>query len=203
VTFFEPNLSETVELPRLLGADSTGSSREIELEVIRLFDENRSRLLAYVGAFGIAGHDGEEVVQEVFLALFCHLRSGKSRRNLRGWIFRVAHNQALKRRQSNQQWLSRSEPIESDAHSPSDPAPNPEEQAVSTQRQQRLVSVLNALAAQDRLCFCLRAEGLRYREIAQILDMSLGSVSLSLTRSLARFMRADTRVAECRKEVPR
>jgi RNA polymerase sigma-70 factor (ECF subfamily) len=37
----------------------------------------------------------------------------------------------------------------------------------------------------------LRAEGLRYREIAQVLDMSLGAVSISLARSLARFERAD------------
>jgi RNA polymerase sigma-70 factor (ECF subfamily) len=37
----------------------------------------------------------------------------------------------------------------------------------------------------------LRAEGLRYREIAEILEMSLGAVSISLSRSLARLERAD------------
>jgi RNA polymerase sigma-70 factor, ECF subfamily len=37
----------------------------------------------------------------------------------------------------------------------------------------------------------LRAEGLRYREIAQILGISLGSVSTFLTRSLAKLFRAD------------
>ena len=42
--------------------------------------------------------EGEEVIQEVFLALFQHLRRGKSRENLRGWIFRVGHNLASKRR---------------------------------------------------------------------------------------------------------
>ncbi len=36
------------------------------------------------------------MLQEVFLALFQHLRQGKSRANLQGWIFRVAHNSALK-----------------------------------------------------------------------------------------------------------
>jgi DNA-directed RNA polymerase specialized sigma24 family protein len=36
-------------------------------------------------------------------------------------------------------------------------------------------------------------EGLRYREIAGILDMSLGAVSLSLARSLARIARAAER----------
>ena len=44
------------------------------------------------------------------------------------------------------------------------------------------------LPEQDRRCLYLRAEGLRYREISTILDMSLGSVSLSLERSLARML---------------
>jgi RNA polymerase sigma-70 factor (ECF subfamily) len=37
----------------------------------------------------------------------------------------------------------------------------------------------------------LRAEGLRYREIAGVLGISLGAVSLSLQRSFARLIRAD------------
>jgi RNA polymerase sigma-70 factor (ECF subfamily) len=49
------------------------------------------------------------------------------------------------------------------------------------------------LPEQDRRCLFLRAEGLRYREIAGILDMPLGTVSLSLGRSLARIARAAER----------
>jgi RNA polymerase sigma-70 factor (ECF subfamily) len=48
-----------------------------------------------------------------------------------------------------------------------------------------------ALPKQDRMCLYLRAEGLRYREIANVLGMSLGAVSTSLTRSLERIGRAD------------
>jgi RNA polymerase sigma-70 factor (ECF subfamily) len=53
------------------------------------------------------------------------------------------------------------------------------------------MAVLHALPEQDQACLYLRAEGLRYREIADVLDISLGSVSISLTRSLARLHRAD------------
>jgi RNA polymerase sigma-70 factor (ECF subfamily) len=49
------------------------------------------------------------------------------------------------------------------------------------------------LPEQDRCCLGLRAEGLRYREIAKVLGMSLGAVSVSLQRSLARLGRADGR----------
>jgi RNA polymerase sigma-70 factor (ECF subfamily) len=74
-----------------------------------------------------------------------------------------------------------------------DPAPNPESQAADRQKQQRLAAVLRALPEQDRHCLFLRAEGLRYREIAKVLDISLGAVSLSLGRSLARMARAAER----------
>ncbi len=68
---------------------------------------------------------------------------------------------------------------------------NPEEQLALAQRRQKLQSVLWALPERDRYCICLRAEGLRYREIGEILGMSLGAVAISLARSLARFERAD------------
>jgi RNA polymerase sigma-70 factor (ECF subfamily) len=74
-----------------------------------------------------------------------------------------------------------------------DPSPSPEEQISSTQRQRRLLAVVDALPNDDQSCLRLRAEGLRYREIAAVLNMSLGAVSISLTRSLARLMRADGR----------
>ena len=57
----------------------------------------------------------------------------------------------------------------------------------------RLRAVLRALPEPDQHCLRLRAEGLRYREIAEVLGMSLGAVSISLTRSLARLERADRR----------
>jgi len=68
-----------------------------------------------------------------------------------------------------------------------DPAENPEERLLSSQRRQRLQALLQALPEQDQWCLALRAEGLRYREIAEVLDMSPAWVSASLSRSLARL----------------
>ena len=72
-----------------------------------------------------------------------------------------------------------------------DPDPNPEEALAEKQRRERLRAVVRALPEHDRCCLHLRAEGLRYREIADVLGMSLGAVSLSLVRSLMRLNRAD------------
>jgi RNA polymerase sigma-70 factor (ECF subfamily) len=160
-------------------------------EVVGLFDQLRDRLLRYVISFGLPVQDGEDIVQEVFLALFRHLQLGRSRRNLRAWTFRVAHNQALKRRSQarsgTQQMMDEAAALEDLVP---DTNPSPEDLMASSQRRRRVLAVVSALPEQDRRCLVLRAEGLRYREIAQVLDISLGAVSLSLERSLTRLARA-------------
>jgi RNA polymerase sigma-70 factor (ECF subfamily) len=166
---------------------------EIECEVIDLFEQLSNPLLRYTLGFGISVHDAEEVVQEVFLSLFRHLQLEKSRANLRGWIFRVAHNLALKQRIVNKKTYDRMGAGDLIPEQYFDPSPNPEEHLSSVQRQQRLMAVVQALPIADQSCLRLRAEGLRYREIASVLGISLGGVSLSLTRSLARLNRADRR----------
>ncbi len=163
--------------------------------MVGLFDQMQDRLLRYLLSVGLTAPDGEEIVQEVFLALFQHLRRGKPRHNLRAWVFQVAHNLALKQRNAvrkNQQQLVEPDPVSAENFFV-DQSPNPEDQFVSHQRHGRLLGVLRALPEQDRRCLTLRAEGLNYREIAQVLGISLGAVSLSLGRSLARFTRADKR----------
>jgi RNA polymerase sigma-70 factor (ECF subfamily) len=173
--------------------DTTGLERAavspLEDEVARLFAQLRAPLLRYLLALGLAPHDGEEVAQEVFLALFQHLRRGKPRTNLRAWVFRVGHNQALKLRAR----LQRSVELSGGGEAQQDPAPNPEQQRASAQRQQRLLSAVKAMPPQDRACIHLRAEGLRYREIAGVLGISLGAVAQSLERALARLQRMEER----------
>lgn len=154
-----------------------------------MFEELRDRLLRYLLALGLSAHDGEEIIQESFLLLFQHLRQGKSRENLRGWVFRVARNLALKQRAANQLHLRRA--VDLNEALPLDRNPNPEEQLQSKVRQSRLLSIVRALPEPDKSCLAMRAEGLRYREIAEALEMSLGSVAASLARSLARLSRAD------------
>jgi RNA polymerase sigma-70 factor, ECF subfamily len=170
-------------------AAPAGGCDPLDEVVVGLFDELRGPLLRYLSSFGLAIPDGEEIVQEVFLSLHRHLRNNRSSEHLRGWLFRAAHNQALKRRDRNRrESVARTSAIAEEFAI--DPEPSPEAQAASTERQQRLLAVVRALPEQDRRCLFLRAEGLRYREIAGILDISLGSVSLSLTRSLQRIGRA-------------
>lgn len=172
-------------LPARPAAGASAGRPDHQAEVLALFDQLRSPLLRYAVSLGLRLPEAEDVVQEVFLALFRHLQLQRPRGNLRGWVFRVAHNLALKRRESA---IREGEPL---AVEPPHPDPGPEEQLVHNRRHARLRAVLRALPEQDRSCLYLRAEGLRYREIAVVLGMSLGAVSISLTRSLARMRRAE------------
>jgi RNA polymerase sigma-70 factor (ECF subfamily) len=176
-----------VPFPASSFARTVDKKSECEEEVIHLFGLFRNPLLRYVISLGLSRHDGDEIIQEVFLALFRHLQLERSRQNLRGWIFRVAHNLALKQRAANKKAQTMLDSDEAVSLRQPDTAPNPEQQAASNQRWQRMQAVLRALPDQDRSCLYLRAEGLRYREIAAALGISLGSVSIALARSLARM----------------
>lgn len=189
------SIADSNDLPFSSAADLALSAKpsEIEREVMNLFDQFRNPLLRYVLSFGVPVHDAEEIIQEVFLSLFRHLQLRRSRKNLRGWIFRVAHNLTLKQRHANQKLRDKTASDWTAAEERFDPSPNPEEQMSSAQRRRRLLAVVDALPETDQGCLRLRAEGLRYREIADVLGISLGAVSISLTRSLARLIRADGR----------
>ncbi|HEY7210909.1 MAG TPA: RNA polymerase sigma factor [Bryobacteraceae bacterium] len=153
-------------------------------EVTALFSEFRGRILRYLICLGLSVQDSEEVVQEVFLLLYQHLRENRARTNLRGWLFRVAHNLGLKKRMGTLRTNGQDSEYFLLA---TDAAPSPEEQVLMKQQQKRLSAVLGALPEQDRSCLYLRAEGLRYREIAEVLSISLGSVAQSLARAVKRL----------------
>lgn len=182
-------LSNVNLLTLAAAAHKTVQQQLPEDEVTELFERWRPALLKYISTFGLCQHDSEEIVQEVFLLLFSHLQRNKARTNLRGWLFRVAHNLALKKRTSARKETGAAGNIGDLVH----PALNPEEELACSERHRRLSSILGALPEQDRRCLYLRAEGLRYREIAEVLGISLGSIAASLERSLARFQRADQR----------
>lgn len=182
----QPDSTIALSLPARTKARPSQTST-LENEVIDLFDLLRDPLFRYVLSFGLAVHDGEDIIQEVFLSLFQHLRLGRSRSNLKGWVFRVAHNLALKRRFANRKLQDREDTSRNFVDLAQDQAPSAEARMLESEKSLRLRAVLRALPEQDQRCLQLRAEGFRYREIAEVLGMSLGAVSMALTRSLARL----------------
>jgi RNA polymerase sigma-70 factor (ECF subfamily) len=147
--------------------------------------------LRYVASFGLGAEETEDIVQEVFLALFRHIRLGRDQSNLAGWLFRVAHNLALKRRKTIRRRWARDSGDEALLARHVDPAPNPEARLAQSERRRRLRSVVDALPERERRCVFLRAEGLSYRDIGSALHLSLGAVAKSLARAMTRLVNAD------------
>lgn len=164
---------------------------DVEAAVLALFTECHPPLRRYISSLGLHASDAEDLAQDVFVFLFRHLQQGRSRHNLKGWLFTVARNLAWKHRARAKRRRATLEGEFAEAAEPLDAAMSAEDELARHERQQRLLNVLRALPAADRRCLYLRAEGLRYREIADATDMSLGAVAKSLARSIGKMMSVD------------
>ena len=160
------------------------SSATLEDEIVGLFDLLREPLLRYMASLGLPVADGEEIVQEVFLALFQHLRRGGDRANLRGWVFRVAHNWGLKVRALH----AAESPFDPDLEARlAAPAHDAEYDLLERERMVSFHHAVESLSDQQKRCLFLRLEGLRYPEIAAAMGISASAVCEFLRRAMARL----------------
>ena len=137
---------------------------------------------------GLSREDADEGIQETFLRLHQHLRKDGDRSNLRGWIFQVARN--LARNQHKSARIRRTEALDDGLErggALADPNGSPEDQAIRSERMRRLRRSMEMLTAQQRECVMLRASGLRYREIAEVLGVGISSVGETVQRAAARL----------------
>lgn len=145
--------------PLAFETEARAVAGQIEAEVMNLFEQYRAPLLRYSASFGVPLADAEEIVQDVFLALFRHLHLGRSRRNLQSWIFCVAHNLTLKRRYANKRQLELWDDDAKTATLPSDPSENPEESCTRAERQHRILAIVRVLPDIEQSRLRMRAEG--------------------------------------------
>ena len=162
------------------------SGSDVDDEVVGFYDELHEPLYRYFLYRGLPADDAAEGVQETFLRLFEHLRVRGNRINLRGWIFQVARN--LIRDEFKSARRQRTEQFDVTAGrgrvDHADPQDNPEEQILRLERLRRLPLSLENLTTQQRECFLLRASGLRYREIAEVLRVSVSNVGELVQRAI-------------------
>lgn len=149
-----------------------------------LFEQQRASVCRYLVSLGVRPQVASEIAQESFLRLYRHLRSNGRAENLRGWVFRVAHNLAVNE-------LARAggtdaEPPESQV----DPSGDPEQVLLRKEQLCRMRAAIRKLPRRQQECLHLRAEGLRYREIAQVLGIGVSSVAESVQRALGALTRA-------------
>jgi RNA polymerase sigma-70 factor, ECF subfamily len=154
--------------------------------ILELYDQLRPSLLIYLSRLGLAVHEAEDVIHDCFVRLFDHLSLNEKNRNLRGWIFRVAHNCAMDLFREGRKIQHPDDDTLNLLEMAVD-FTNPEEHAIQNEEVQRVQSALERLTQQQRAAVMLRAEDLRYREIASVLGVSTKRVSELIQRALVRL----------------
>ncbi len=163
-------------------------SVDLEQRVSKVYAEFRDPIYRYLAAsFGDAA-EAEDLTQETFLRLYVHWAKGKSiaDASLRSWLFRVAHNLAIDRERHGGFLRCIDHQAAETANLPG-PLPTPEQSLLEQERYRGIRNGLALLSPQERQCLNLRAEGLRYREIGQTLEITTSSVAEFLRRAIRKM----------------
>lgn len=155
----------------------------LENRFVTLYTEWRASVSRYLGRIGVSSGEADDIVQEAFLRLFKHLLEQRQEENLRGWVFRVAHNLALSQYNDRSRLtLKNPEDWEGLCDLLRDQSPNPEELLIAKEKTAKIDQAIYSLSDLQLQCTILRLEGFRYREIGEILGVSMATVAESLRR---------------------
>jgi RNA polymerase sigma-70 factor (ECF subfamily) len=167
-------MAETMEPSELRGA------------VTAAFERFREPVFRYVVTLIADDQSARDLTQEAFIRLYEHLLKGQRVAHVRAWIFRVVHNLAIDalRRQGG---VDQATAPEECALEVIDPAPGAEEVLLTEELHGRLRHALHRLSPQERRCLDLRAEGLTYRDIGDVLGIRHTSVAVFLARGLKKL----------------
>jgi RNA polymerase sigma-70 factor (ECF subfamily) len=189
------NLGESADgvLPEralALAADRTSGSMTLSERVRGLFEQLHVPVFRYVLRKTRDSGRAEDITQETFLRLFRHLREDRLLDNPKAWIFTVANNLAVDASRNESHIKDLDETTWKDIEeSRSGLQADPEKLMLQRERLDRLhIAVLN-LTPLQRECLHLRAEGLRYREIAGLLELSPSTVMDAVRRATLKLAR--------------
>ena len=127
------------------------------------------------------GHDAEDVVQEAALRAFRYFRTFTGG-NGRAWFLRIVRNTCFG-------WHGHSgqapmDPFDEERHSHSRPTSDPEALLLQTDDVTLIERAMSNLPDRSRELLVLRElEGLSYKELADLMDIPIGTVMSSLSRA--------------------
>ena len=145
----------------------------------------------YSLVFGVLGEsaDAADVTQEVFLKAFRGIRGFRRGSSLKTWLYRIAIREALNQRRW--WWRHRRQQTSIDAEGKGNQAPldlqdlgaTPFEQLAAREVQAVVRWALRLVPAAFRSAVILRdLEGLSYEEVAEVLEVSVGTVKSRILR---------------------
>jgi RNA polymerase sigma-70 factor (ECF subfamily) len=171
-------------VPWKIESVENGNNSRILLD---LYDREQTPLKRYLGMLGVDPETARDIVQESFLKLHEHLLARGDQGNLRAWLYRVVHNSARNKQTSfGARNTGRIDDLPPTA-SPASKDQSVEERLLGEERERRLRQAMEKLSEAQRACLVLRTQGLKYREIADSLDLSVSTVGENVQRGLERL----------------
>ncbi|MDE2127036.1 MAG: sigma-70 family RNA polymerase sigma factor [Armatimonadetes bacterium] len=143
-------------------------------------------------AYRLTGNydDANDVSVDAFIRVFQAIKLFRGDANFSTWLYRIVTNVYLDRRKraQNRTHLSLEEYISLDESSVSrqveDPAPRPSEVAEQRERAETIQQAIETLPDYQRAMIVLyHTEGLSYEEIAEAMDLPIGTVKSRLNRA--------------------
>jgi RNA polymerase sigma-70 factor (ECF subfamily) len=132
--------------------------------------------------------DAEDAVQEVFLRVLERARQFTGSSRFSTWLYRIAVNHCLNRKEKEA--LRRAEPIDGDVvASTICPRESPSDLAGAREAREVVLDRLAHLSEEHRAILVLREiDGLAYQDIADVLDVPVGTVMSRLARARERWI---------------
>ncbi len=124
----------------------------------------------------VGRQEADDLTQQIFLRAYRNIRQFSGRSSFETWLYRLAINECLQFRRHTKR-----HPCEALGHDPADQSVG---HTLQLQHRELLELGLQRLDAELRSIFLLReVEGLAYRELAEVLEISEGTVASRLNRA--------------------
>ncbi|MCI9506790.1 MAG: sigma-70 family RNA polymerase sigma factor [Oscillospiraceae bacterium] len=167
----------TVE--ELVRAAAKGRTEAFE-ELVRLHEKK-----VYALTLRMCGNpeDARDAAQEAFLSAWRGLPSFRGEAGFSTWLYRLASNAAIDQLRRNRRQREEDSLDAGEMDAP-DQSPGPQEAAEGSELQRAVADGLASLSEDHRRILLLREyQQLSYDEIAQTLDMDLGTVKSRISRA--------------------
>ncbi len=169
---------ENAELTRSLQARQLGAFEEL----LRLY---QGPIYGFVYRLLDDPADAPDVTQEIFLKVFRKINGFRGECSLKTWIYRIAVHEASNRRRWFSRWRRNETSMDHDEvwGMLSDPGDTPYESLQKREQRDLVDAALRGVDERLRSAVVLRdLQGLSYNEIAETLEISLGTVKSRILR---------------------
>ena len=149
-----------------------------------LVEQNQDRLFASMLQVTGSPDEAEEVVQDAFIRAFIKLDTFKRNSQFFTWLYRIAFNSALTRRRRRRAKVSLDYSREHNGLEVIDQGEQADEPMLRQERISMVRGAMTKLTDEHRAILVLREmEENSYEDIAEILDISIGTVRSRLSRA--------------------